>query len=79
MQYLLTQEEMNAHRNLVSDLSQMPGGNIDALVAILDKIRKYLVTEVLLSWREGRPYGCLHIKDSGFWCYCDRIPRSHCL
>jgi len=76
MQYLLTQEEMNQHRNLQSDLSKMPGGNLGALVARLDTVRKRMVLEMGLPWRDNDPYGCLHIKDSGFYGYCDKCPAQ---
>lgn len=88
MQYLLTEEEMQAIRDERASLERIPCGRRDLHLA-LENVCKMVATTMIPTARTAfqtealasgnppapkQPYGCIHVDRMNSYEYCDRCP-----
>lgn len=82
MQYILTEEEMQAIRDERAKLARIPcrGDLVEALSNVCKMVATTMIPTEHSAFQRGpspmgdRPYGCIHVNPNQGYGYCDRCP-----
>lgn len=72
MQYILTQDELDAHRSQVADAKRLP--SVKELQTFCSMVADTL--PVAKGWYKGKAWGCILTKNKDKEWYCDDCPAA---